>query len=88
LTDAVSRATLDGQVTTVFKGVIDNQSEHQINDIKVGPDGRMFVTVGPAGNAAVVDDSIGPWVMKSPELRTTPCKASSSPGATSRWITS
>lgn len=74
LTGAVSRATIDGEVEQVFKGIIDSQAEHQINDIAVGPDGRMYVSVGAAGNSGVVDPSIAPWVMKSPELHTTTCR--------------
>jgi glucose/arabinose dehydrogenase len=74
LTGAVSRATPDGQVSKVFDGIIDSQAEHQINDIQVGPGGRMYVSVGPAGNAGVVGPSIAPWVMKSPRLHATPCQ--------------
>ncbi len=74
LTGAVSRVSKTGQVELVFKGIIDSQAEHQINDIKVGPDGMMYVAVGPAGNAGVVDPSIAPWVLKSPNLHTTPCQ--------------
>ena len=74
LTGAVSRVTPDGQLTTLFSGIIDSQSEHQINDIRVGPDGRMYVAVGPTGNAGVVDLSIAPWVMRSRNVRTTPCE--------------
>ncbi|MFZ3585031.1 PQQ-dependent sugar dehydrogenase [Loktanella sp. DJP18] len=74
LTGAVSRVTLDGEVTRVFDGLIDSQAEHQINDIRVGPDGRMYVTVGAAGNSGVVDTSIAPWVMLSPELHPVPCQ--------------
>lgn len=74
LTGAVSRVTKDGQVQLVFKGIVDSQAEHQINDIRMGPDGRMYVAVGLAGNAGVVDMSIAPWVMKSPNLRPIPCQ--------------
>lgn len=74
LTGAVSKATMDGAVTQVFKGIIDSQAEHQINDIKVGPDGRMYVAVGLAGNAGVIDASVAPWVMANPTLRPTACQ--------------
>jgi glucose/arabinose dehydrogenase len=73
LTGAVSRVTMDGRVSKVFDGIVDSQAEHQINDIRVGPDGRMYVAVGPAGNAGVVGPSIAPWVAKSPNLHPTPC---------------
>lgn len=74
LTGAVSRVNKNGQVELVFKGIIDSQAEHQINDIQVGPDGWMYVSVGPAGNAGVVGPSIAPWVKKSPNVHTTPCE--------------
>ncbi|MCJ8166491.1 PQQ-dependent sugar dehydrogenase [Pontibacter sp. E15-1] len=74
LTGAVSRVTKDGQVQTLFKGIIDSQAEHQINDIRMGPDGRMYVAVGPAGNAGVIDMSVAPWVMKSPDVHAVPCQ--------------
>jgi glucose/arabinose dehydrogenase len=74
LTGTVSRATPDGEVTEVFSGIVDSQSEHQINDIRVGPDGMMYVSVGAAGNAGVVGPSVAPWIMKSPNLHTTPCQ--------------
>jgi len=74
LTGAVSRVSMNGEVTELFSGIIDSQAEHQINDIKVGPDGRMYVTVGPAGNSGVIDDSVAPWVMASPNVHTTPCQ--------------
>jgi len=73
LTGAVSRATKTGQVQQLFSGIIDNQSEHQINDIKVGPDGRMYVAVGLAGNAGVMDMSVAPWIMASPDVHARPC---------------
>lgn len=74
LTGAVSRVSMDGQVSKVFDGIIDSQAEHQINDIQVGPDGRMYVAVGPAGNAGVIGPSVAPWVAKSPRVHTTPCR--------------
>jgi glucose/arabinose dehydrogenase len=74
LTGAVSRVTKSGQVETVFKGIVDNQAEHQINDIRVGPDGKMYVAVGPAGNAGVADMSIAPWIMRSPKVHARPCQ--------------
>lgn len=74
LTGAVSRVSMDGQVTKVFDGIIDSQAEHQINDVRVGPDGRMYVSVGPAGNAGVIGPSVAPWVAKSPRVHPTPCQ--------------
>ncbi len=74
LTGAVSRVSKSGQVELVFKGIIDSQAEHQINDIKVGPDNMMYVSVGPAGNAGVVDMTIAPWVKLSPNLKPRPCQ--------------
>ncbi len=73
-TGAVSRVTPDGEVTPIFSGIIDSQSEHQVNDIRMGPDGRMYVASGPAGNAAVMGIDNAPFIMLSPDVHTTPCK--------------
>ncbi len=74
LSGAVSRVTMNGQVTKIFDGILDSKAEHQINDIKVGPDGKLYVTVGPAGNAGVMDMSVAAFVKLSPDVHTTPCK--------------
>lgn len=73
-TGAVSRVTLDGTVTRLFSGIVDSQSEHQVNGIGVGPDGRMYVASGPAANSGVVGLDLAPFVTRSPDLRTTPCQ--------------
>jgi glucose/arabinose dehydrogenase len=73
-TGAVSRVDLNGNVELLFKGIIDSQAEHQINDIKAGPDGMMYVSVGPAGNAGVIGPSVAPFVMRNPNVHTTPCQ--------------
>lgn len=71
---AVSRVTMNGQVTKIFDGILDSKAEHQINDIKVGPDGKLYVAVGPAGNAGVMDMSVAPFVKQNPDVYTAPCK--------------
>jgi glucose/arabinose dehydrogenase len=73
-TGAVSRVGLDGSVTRILTGIIDSQSEHQVNDIKVGPDGRMYLASGPAGNSAVLGIDNMPLIARSPGMRTTPCQ--------------
>ncbi len=73
-TGAVSRVTPDGEVTSIFSGIVDSQAEHQVNDVRMGPDGRMYVASGPAGNAAVVGLDLVPFLMQSPDLHTTPCE--------------
>lgn len=74
LTGAVSRVNKEGEIELLFSGIIDNQAEHQINDIQVGPDGMMYVSVGPAGNSGVADLSIAPWVKRSPGVHARPCQ--------------
>ncbi len=74
LTGAVSRVSMDGEATLLFSGIIDSQAEHQINDIRLGPDGRMYVAVGPAGNAGVIGPTVAPYVALSPGMKTTPCE--------------
>ncbi len=71
---AVSRVTLDGQRTQLFSGIMDSQSEHQINDVKIGPDGRAYVAVGPASNAGVVGIDLAPFTMRSPGVHHHPCQ--------------
>ena len=73
-TGAVSRVTLDGTVTRLFSGLLDSQSEHQVGDIKAGPDGRIYVGTGPTANSAVVGIDIAAFVERSPGVRTTPCQ--------------
>ena len=46
-TGAVSRMPPDGgTITQLFSGVVDSQTDHFLNDIRVGPDGRMYVASG------------------------------------------
>lgn len=73
-TGAVSRVAPDGTVTELFRGVIDSGSEHPLSDIQVGPDGRMYLTTGPAGNAAVLGKDEERFVRLTPSLHTTPAQ--------------
>lgn len=73
-TGAASRMNKDGQVQLLFKGIIDSQVEHQINDIRMGPDGRMYVAVGMAGNSAVMGPDVAGNLKDTPKAHTTPCQ--------------
>jgi glucose/arabinose dehydrogenase len=73
-TGAVSTVTLDGEVEHLLTGFLDSQSEHQVGDIKAGPDGRIYMGSGPAANSAVVGIDNAPFVERSPEVRTTACE--------------
>lgn len=74
-TGAVSRINLDGSgLTQLFSGIVDSQSEHQVNDIRSGPDGRLYVASGPAFNSAVAGLDNAPFINRSPDVRTTPCR--------------
>ena len=73
-TGAVSRVSPEGEVTQLFSGFIDSQSEHPLSDIQPGPDGRLYIGTGPAANSAVVGLDIAAFVERSPELHTTPCE--------------
>lgn len=68
---AVSKVTPDGQVTRLVSGIVDAQTDHQLNDIRVGPDGRMYVASGVGGNAGIIGEDMTPFVLKHPELHTT-----------------
>ncbi len=71
---AVSRVTLGGDVTRLISGLVDSQSEHQVNDIRVGPDGRVYFAAGPASNSGVVGIDLAPFVARSPTVRATPAQ--------------
>ncbi|MDP9069846.1 MAG: sugar dehydrogenase, partial [Actinomycetota bacterium] len=73
-TGAVSRVTLDGEVTQLFSGIVDAQSEHSLDEIRLGPDGRLYVASGGAANSAVVGLDNAPFVERSPDLRATVCQ--------------
>lgn len=64
-TGAVSRVAMDGDVAEFFSGLIDSKAEHEINDIRVGADGRMYVAVGLAGNAGVISGRRPPPARRS-----------------------
>lgn len=73
-TGAVSRVSMDGTVTQILTGIVDSQSEHQVNDLRVGPDGRMYLASGPATNAGVVGLDLAPFVSRSPMVHHRPCQ--------------
>jgi glucose/arabinose dehydrogenase len=73
-TGAASRVTPDGEVTLLFNGIVDSQTDHQTNDIQVGPDGRMYVASGAGGNSAVMGQDMLPFLLQSPETHTTVCQ--------------
>ncbi len=67
LSGAVSRVTPDGERTQILGGVVDAKSDHQLNDIRVGGDGRMYVCSGIAGNSGFMDQVMIPFVQKAPD---------------------
>lgn len=71
---AVSRVTLNGEVTQILGGIIDSKSDHQPNDIRVGRDEKMYVCVGIAGNSGYMDENMIPFVLKAPDGHPTPAK--------------
>lgn len=73
-TGAVSRVSLDGTRTEILSGILDSQAEHQVNDVKVGPDGRIYLAAGPATNSGVVGIDNAPNVARSPLVHTTTCR--------------
>lgn len=74
LSGAVSKMTPDGTVTRLLSGIVDSKSDHQPNDIRVGPDGRMYVANGIGGNSGYMDQSQTPFIMISPDGHPTPAK--------------
>ncbi len=75
MTGAVSRISQNGAtVTEILKGFLDSGAEHPLNDIRMGPDGRMYLAAGPAGNSAVMGPDVAPFVSRVPGLKTTSAK--------------
>lgn len=75
LTGAVSRISKDGiNLSQILSGFVDGGSEHPLNDLRMGPDGRMYLATGPAGNSAVMGSDVAPFVSRTPSLRTTSAK--------------
>lgn len=74
LMGAVSKITPDGTITRLITGIVDSKSDHQPNDIRVGPDGRMYVCNGVGGNSGYMDQSQTPFVLKQPDGRPTVAK--------------
>lgn len=72
---SVSRVSLDGgTVTQILTGILDSQAEHQVNDLRVGPDGRMYLAAGPATNSGVVGLDLAPVVALNPMVQHRPCQ--------------
>jgi glucose/arabinose dehydrogenase len=73
-TGPVFKSRYGGNVELLFKGIADSPAEHQINDIRMGPDGLMYVAVGVAGNSRLMDPSVVPFVERNPDVHPTPCQ--------------
>ncbi|WP_181813895.1 PQQ-dependent sugar dehydrogenase [Halopelagius longus] len=67
LSGAVSKVTPDGERTQILGGIVDAKSDHQLNDIRVGRDGRMYACSGIAGNSGFMDQVMIPFVQKAPD---------------------
>lgn len=75
MTGAVSRVSNDGAtINQILSGFLDSGAEHPLNDIKMGPDGRMYLATGPAGNSAVIGPDLAPFVSRKPSVKTTTAK--------------
>ena len=73
LSGAVSKITMDGQITQLIGGIIDSKSDHQPNDIRIR-DGKVYVCVGIGGNSGYMDENMIPFVLKAPDGHPTPAK--------------
>lgn len=74
LSGAVSKVTMDGEITRIIGGIVDSKTDHQPNDICVGRDGMMYVCVGTGGNSGFMDQNMIPFVLKAPDGHPTPAK--------------
>ncbi|MEX1184184.1 MAG: sugar dehydrogenase [Gemmatimonadota bacterium] len=71
---AVSRVSPAGVVTRVLSGVRDAQSAHFLNELRVGPDGMLYLGSGQATNAGVVGPDLSPFIEQNSDLRPVPCQ--------------
>lgn len=74
LSGAVSRVTMDGEITRLIGGIIDSKSDHQPNEVRIGRDGMVYVCVGTGGNSGFMDENMIPFVLKAPDGHPTPAK--------------
>jgi glucose/arabinose dehydrogenase len=72
-TDTLFRVTAEGTVEDVLTG-LPGRGDHQTNYPVVGPDGRIYLTVGTATNLAVVgpDNWNYEWLRHFPEVHDVP----------------
>jgi glucose/arabinose dehydrogenase len=72
-TDTLFRVTAEGAVEDVLTG-LPGRGDHQTNYPVVGPDGRIYLTVGTATNLAVVgpDNWNYEWLRHFPEVHDVP----------------
>ncbi len=73
-TGAVSKISRDGRRELLITGFKDSRAEHQVNDVRLGPDGRMYFAVGPAFNSAVPGPDVAAFVEMNRNLHTRPCR--------------
>ncbi len=60
---------MDGRVELLISGIIDSQTDHQPNDIRIGPDGRMYCTSGAGGNSGVMGSDTALRIWTEPVAR-------------------
>jgi len=69
----VSKIRRDGHRESLITG-FDSRSEHQANDVRLGPDGRMYLAVGPAFNSGVAGPDVAAFVKMNRSVHTTTCR--------------
>lgn len=74
LSGAVSKVTMEGEVTQLIGGIVDAKSDHQPNDLRVGRDGKMYVCSGIGGNSGFMDQNVMAAVKRSPDGHPTVAK--------------
>ena len=72
-TDTVSRLTPDGALEDLVTG-LPGRGDHQVNQPRVGPDGRLYFAVGSVTNSGVVgpDNAAYEWLSEFPDQHDVP----------------
>jgi hypothetical protein len=69
----ITKVTADGRKEVIVDG-LKSCGDHFTGDMEIGPDGRLYFTVGTATNSAVVGTDNVPWLKKHRYFSDTPAR--------------
>ena len=74
-TDTVSRIDRDGRLEDIVTG-LPGRGDHQVNQPRFGPEGKLYFAVGCATNSGVVgpDNAAYEWLPEQPDMHDVPAR--------------